>query len=62
MGKLKELREERNITQEDIAIACGVSRSTIAMIEIGQNKPSLELAKKLAEVLNVSLDELLRGE
>lgn len=55
---LKEIREKLNITQEELAKECNVSRSTISMIEIGINQPSIDLAKKLCEVLNCTLDEL----
>lgn len=50
---LKELRTEKGYTQEELASKCDVLRTTISMIESGVNKPSVELAKKLGEVLNV---------
>ena len=53
MINLKELRTEKGYTQEELASKCDVLRTTISMIESGINKPSVELAKKLGEVLNV---------
>ena len=50
---LKDLRTEKGYTQEELATKCDVLRTTISMIESGINKPSVELAKKLGEVLNV---------
>lgn len=50
---LKDLRTEKGYTQEELASKCDVLRTTISMIESGINKPSVELAKKLGEVLNV---------
>ena len=50
---LKELRVESGYTQEELASKCDVLRTTISMIENDVNKPSVELAKKLGEVLNV---------
>ena len=53
MLNLKELRTEQGYTQEELASKCDVLRTTISMIESGINKPSVELAKKLGEILNV---------
>ena len=53
LRNLKELREHKGYTQERLATECNVLRTTISMIECGINKPSVELAKKLGEVLNV---------
>ena len=50
---LKELREHQGYTQERLAVECDVMRATISMIERGVNKPSVNLAKKLGEVLEV---------
>ena len=53
MLDLKELRTDKGYTQEELASKCDVLRTTISMIESGINKPSVELAKKLGEILNV---------
>lgn len=53
MIDLKKLRTERGIKQEELANECGVLRTTISMIETGDNKPSVPLAMKLGEVLEV---------
>lgn len=50
---LKEIRTEKGLTQEELATKCGVQRTTVTMIETGENKPSVELAKKLASVLDI---------
>lgn len=55
---LKNARREKNITQEQLAKAVGVSRSTISMIEMGENEPSLNLAKKIASVLNLKIEDI----
>lgn len=51
--KLKEIREARGITQTILADAVGVCPTTISMIETGRNKPSVDLAKRLAKYFNV---------
>lgn len=53
MIDLKKLRSEKGITQEELAKECGVLRTTISMIETGDNKPSVQLAQKLGHELEV---------
>lgn len=53
MIDLKELRTAKGMTQEQLASECGVQRTTITMIELGENKPSVELAKKLGVIFEV---------
>ena len=53
MIDLKKLRTEKGVTQEELANECGVLRTTISMIETGENKPSVSLAQKLGQVLEV---------
>lgn len=54
MLNVKELRMSKGLTQEQLASECGVQRTTITMIEIGENKPSVELAKKLGKIFEVA--------
>ena len=54
MIDLKELRTAKGITQEQLAKECEVQRTTITMIELGGNKPSVELAKKLGTIFDVA--------
>ena len=53
MIDLKKLRTAKGMTQEQVASECGVQRTTITMIELGENKPSVELAKKLGEIFEI---------
>ena len=55
---IKELRAERNMTQQQLADAVGVSSRTIISIEKGQYNPSLMLAYRLARVFGTSVEEL----
>ena len=55
---LKQVRMERNLLQEDLAIAIGSCGRTIGRIERGERNASLELALRLASYLNVSVEEL----
>lgn len=51
--QLKELRELSRLTQQELAERANCARSTIASIEVGFMSPSIPLAKRLAEVLEV---------
>lgn len=53
MVDLKEERIKNNLTQDQLASKVDVVRQTISEIECGRNKPSVELAKKIGEVLNI---------
>ena len=51
MIDLKELRNSKKMSQEELANQCGVIQQTISNIECGLSKPSVELAKKIGEIL-----------
>ena len=55
---LVQMRKLHGMTQEDLAEKVGVSRQAVAKWEAGVSLPDLEKSKLLAEVLDVSLDEL----
>lgn len=57
-NSLKVWRAKRNITQEKLAKALGVTRQTINSIEKGKYSPSLELAFKLAGYFDCRIDDI----
>jgi|tagenome__1003787_1003787.scaffolds.fasta_scaffold20915950_3 transcriptional regulator with XRE-family HTH domain len=59
---LRSLRERRNLSQTDLARLAGVSPSAISHAERGQSGLSLDTLLDLSAHLNVTLDELLRGD
>jgi transcriptional regulator with XRE-family HTH domain len=59
---LRSLRERRNLSQTDLARLAGVSPSAISHAERGQSGLSLDTLLDLSARLNVTLDELLRGD
>lgn len=59
---LKDLRAKRNLTQEDLAKAVGVTRVTISYIENGEYRPSLELAFLLAQFFGKSIEDIFHIE
>lgn len=52
--KLRELREARGMTQAALAGKVGVANTTISMIEVGINRPSVKLAKRLGAFFGVN--------
>lgn len=56
--RLISLRKERNMTQQEIADLLGITRSFYGMIETGDRNPTLDLAKRIAELFNVNIEEI----
>jgi DNA-binding XRE family transcriptional regulator len=52
-------REYRNMTLHDLAQKCSVTDAAISQIENGKREPSVKLLKKIAETLEVGLDDLV---
>ena len=61
-NKIRELRKQRGISQEELAKRCGVSRQTINAIENNKYDPTLALAFKLSKELFTTVDELFQTE
>lgn len=59
---LKYFRMMNGLSQQRLANKLGVSRSTVAMWETGKSQPDNSLLLKSAQILNVSVDELLGNE
>ena len=59
---IKSLREKNNLTQQELADQLYVSRQTVCRWENASRCPDLVMAKKLANIFNVSLDELISDE
>ena len=61
-NRVKELRDERGWTQQQLAEATGVSRQSINSIERERYVPSLELALTFARVFRLPTDEIFSLE
>ncbi len=61
-GFIKELRKEKDLTQEQIAEQFNVSRRTVSRWETGSNLPDLDILIEMADYYEVELRELLDGE
>jgi len=54
---LKEFREEKGLSQTELGNRVGLKQSTISQYEKGSRRPNLPMAKKLADALEISLDD-----
>ena len=58
-SKIRELRKERELTQEDLAYKAGLDYSYINQIENGKRNPSMEAVEKIAKALGVKVQTLV---
>lgn len=58
MNRVKEIRKERGLTQEILSKKVNISRKYLSMIERQKVNPSIDVALKIADSLNVSVDKL----
>lgn len=56
---LKKIRQDNNLTQEELAKKINTSRSNIANYENDKNMPSVDILEKISQVFNCSIDYLL---
>lgn len=56
--KISELRKERKISQEELALAVGVTRQTITSIEVEKYTASLPLAYKIARYFGLQIEDV----
>jgi putative transcriptional regulator len=57
-NRLRNLRQQRELTQQQLAEALQVSRQTIISIESGKYDPSLPLAFRIARFLGVRIEDV----
>ena len=57
--KVRKLREEKNIPQQDLAAACNFEKSNMSRIEAGKTNLTVGTMIKICEGLNITLVELV---
>lgn len=57
-NRIKELREERGLTQEEFARLLDTSRQTIISLEKGKYNPSIMLAHKISKLFKKKIEEV----
>lgn len=59
MNRIRELRQKKELSQEELARLLGVDRSAVAKWETGSNYPRVEKMMAMARIFGCSLDELM---
>jgi transcriptional regulator with XRE-family HTH domain len=60
-NRIRELRDRKGISQEELAHRAGLSRTGMGFLETGKRWPRLDTLMKVADGLNITVDELLKG-
>ena len=62
MLMIREARKAKGLTMKQLGAMLGVSESAMSQYETGKRRPDYELLLKLSEILDCSVDYLLRGD
>ena len=58
--RMKELRKEKKISQEDLMLKAGLSKNQVGLIERGEINTTIDTVRKIAEVLDIPIEELFK--
>jgi len=58
--KIATVRKEKKITQIELGLRCNIEKPYISLIESGGTNPTIVTLKKIADALDISIDELLK--
>ena len=61
-NNIKRRREEKGLSQNELAEKIGCSRSLIAQFEIDNKMPTLAMGKAIADIFGCTVDELVSGK
>ena len=56
---IRQYRQKKKLTQEELALESGLDRTYISLLELGSNSPSLDTMLALCNALNLSLSQLV---
>lgn len=57
-NRIQELRKEKRMTQEELAVLCKVTRQTIISLENGRYNPSIFLAHRIAQIFQLTIEKV----
>jgi len=60
-GRIAQLREENNMTQEELAEAIGITRAALSHYEKNRREPDYEITTRIANYFKVSTDWIING-
>lgn len=58
--RIKQLREEAEISQQELALRCGFETSNMCRIEAGKTNPTIITLYKISKALQVELDKVVK--
>lgn len=59
--RIKYLRTQRKLSQEDLALEAGVNKNYLSDLERGTRNPTLKIMEKIAVALEIDLSTLVKG-
>jgi len=59
-GRIKELRQKQEITQNELAVRCEFEKASMSRIESGKTNPTVLTLRKISKALDVPVSEFLR--
>lgn len=59
-NRIKEIRKQKNITQQTLAEKCNISISTLGNIENNRNSPNIKIIINICKVLECTIDEIIK--
>lgn len=62
MKGLRQIRKQRNLNQQKVAMDLHISRESLSYYENGKREPSLALLVEMSQYFNVSINYLITGE
>lgn len=62
MSAIKKLRKQKKWSQKQLADKLNIHQTAVSQWETGRSYPDIEIAIKLSEIFNVSIDYLIKGE
>lgn len=62
MNRIGQLREQKGMTQQELADAIGTNQSTVARYETGEYTPRLRVALRLIAVLNCTMNDIVEQD
>ena len=62
MNRLAEIRKEAGFTQAELAALLNITQGAVSQWEQGATHPTYAVLKRLANILNISLDDLIEGD
>ena len=60
--KIRTVRQLRNMTQKQVGQKCGINEANLRKYESGRQIPKLDTLKRIAEALNVGVEDLVSDE